>query len=238
MAWTNANPLLTKYCEKKKGGGERRGERTRRTERKKPKEALLVPIPGKRARSGHGNERDAVNRRFCRRVSCRAIARAAGATFDFVVCAIEGTLRDDPCAYLLHLLVVQGHRHDPRTHLHNRGNVARKHAHVTRRRRHLHLVNLRAVELDVVRHVEVQRELRGRRRGNLRKRLHEGGGRARVIHRRRLDGLERAHETRDGLLLRLGRAHRGRAERAGRGRGRDRPERGETRRGVTKSHRG
>ena len=206
--------------------------------RKKKTEGSAFGADSREAGSvGHGNERDAASR-FCRRVSCRAIARAAGATFDFVVCAIEGTVRDDPFAYLLHLLVVQGHRHDPRTHLHNRGNVARKHAHVTRRRRHLHLVNLRAVELDVVRHVEVQRELRGRRRGNLRKRLHEGGGRARVIHRRRLDGLERAHETRDGLLLRLGRAHRGRAERAGRGRGRDRPERGETRRGVTKSHRG
>ena len=140
-------------------------------------------------------------------------------------------------SHLLHLLLADGHGHHPGAHLHDGGDVTGEHTHVTGRRRHLHLLHLLPVELDLVRHEEVQGELRGRRRRDLAARLDEIRGRVRKVHRRGLDGLELAHERGDRLLLPFGGgSHRGRPERA-RGDGRRRrPEGGHAGRGLAKSH--
>ena len=117
------------------------------------------------------------------------------------------TLRDgikDESTHLLGLLIVHVDGDDARPELRDGGHVPGEHAHVASHRGNLDAVDLGAVHLDLVRHVEVQRELRGRRRGNLLLRLEEVGGHARQVHRRRRVLPELVEELLHGFLGALG----------------------------------
>ena len=131
------------------------------------------------------------------------------------------TLRDeikDESTHLLGLLIVHVDGDDARPELRDGGHVPGEHAHVASHRGKLDRVDLRALVLNLVRHVEVQRQLRGRRGGNLPRRREEVGGEVRRVHRRRRVLLELLEELLHGFALRLGghrRPLRSDGERAG-----------------------
>lgn len=129
----------------------------------------------------------------------------------------RGDLKDIS-THLLGLLIVHVDGNDARPELRDGGHVPGEHAHVASHRGKLDRVDLRALVLNLVRHVEVQRQLRGRRGGNLPRRREEVGGEARRVHRRRRVLLELVEELLDGFALRLGghrRPLRSDGERAG-----------------------